>query len=115
MPKRVSNVSPEAVLAAGSLINVPVSIKQARAVSARIAAYDTDELPHLGLHAWRIPAPDSWLTSASLIAGEIEVHYRYIPDEPFDLADPLVGLDVIVCDAGGVVLSHQDYGLFTDA
>lgn len=115
MTKSVPNTSPEAVLAAGSLIDVPVNLEQAHAVSARIALYDTAEIPHLGLQAWRIPPVDAWLTTASIIGGELEVHYRYIPDEPFDLAEPLVGLDVIVYDADGGVLSHQDYGLFTDA
>jgi hypothetical protein len=108
-------VTPAEVLIAGSLNEIPVSIEQAEAVSARAAGYDREDCPYLGLYSWTLPPVERRLTTASVLADELEVHFRYMPDAPFDLGNPVTGLEVVVYDADGRQLSHQDYGVQADA
>lgn len=109
------SASPDEVLAAGSLIEVPVTVAQANAVSCNINERSRATKTRLGLHSWLIPAPEARLTSASIVATQLEVHYLYIPNIAFNLANPPVGLEVVVYDDDGTVLSDQDYGVTADA
>ncbi len=115
MTNSAPHVSPQEVLAAGSLVEVPVSIEQAEAVSSRADTYASPGSGHLALHSWLIPDAGSRLTSAAIETGELEVHFLYIPDQPFDLSRPTTGLEVIVYDRHGVELTRQDYGVNSDA
>lgn len=115
MTHNTPKASPEEVLAAGSLVEVPVTLQQADAVSQRIADYGPPATPGVGLWAWRIPIAADRLTDASLHNSQLEVHFRYLPDQMVDLGDPVVGLEVVVYDDDGTQLSTQDYGLVPDA
>lgn len=115
MTNSAPHISPQEVFAAGSLVDVPVSVEQAEAVSARAAAYSGPGSPHLGLYSWRIPSADARMTGASIKTGELEVHFRYLPDQPFDLAHPDTGLEVVVYGRDGVERTAQDHGVRRDA
>lgn len=115
MTNSTPHISPQEVFAAGSLVDVPVSAEQAEAVSARAETFARPASPYLGLYSWRIPSANARMTGASIESGELEVHFLYLPDQPFDFANPDTGLEVVGYDGDGVERTTQDHGVQRDA
>ena len=108
MSASASQTTPEAIFVAGSLIDVPVSIDQAVAVSARIRTSSFVDPYDQSPQTWRIPPVRAWITGASPVTGQLEVHFddtsHTAPDTP---AESTLTRPVVVYDTDGTVLTDQ--------